>query len=72
MRKHCALKPFSTLTVEFLRDLLLGLFSLYLNNFLEACPDVNIHIYAGDTGIYIHAKITVQVVLKLSSAMTKL
>ncbi len=48
------------------------LFSLYLNDFPDVCPDVHIQMYADDTVIYVHDKTKEQVAHKLSIAMTKI
>ncbi len=44
------------------------LFSLYLNDFPDVCPDLHIQMYAYDTVIYVHDKTKEQVALKLSIA----
>ncbi len=40
------------------------LFSLYLNDFPDVCPDVHIQMFADDTVIYVHDKTVEHVALK--------
>lgn len=48
------------------------LFSLYLNDLPDVCPDVNIQMYADDTVVYVHGKTNEQVAQKLDVAMSKI